>query len=103
MLAFGMKAPPEWSHDDCVMYESAREILSSLVGFRSMWIAREEAKAEPDASLIAAWEAETDELVAQMRGLLVTDRDRVDHVRKKLGPEVKRLIAEERERLDDPG
>lgn len=93
-----MRPEPEWTHEECVNYESAREIITSLIGFRSLWIGREEAKASPDVEKIQAWERETDDLVLELRGLLVTDREHVDRVRDACGAVVRQLVAEERAR-----
>ena len=91
-----MRPAPAWSHEECVKYESAPEIITSLIGFRSLWIAREEARPVPDREKIAAWERETGELVIELRGLVVTDRKRVDRIRDTHGPTVRQLVAEER-------
>ncbi|HEX5659936.1 MAG TPA: hypothetical protein VFX59_22225 [Polyangiales bacterium] len=77
-------------------YESAREIITSLMGFRSLWMGRERAKATVDLDQIARWQQERAELARKLRGLSVTDLETVDGIRKQYGPEVRRLEAIER-------
>lgn len=90
---------PDWTHEECVNYEVAREILTSLIGFRSLWIEREEALAQPDRSKIATWLGEMEAFARQQRGLQVTDRERVAQLRDEYGPIVKELVAAERARV----
>ncbi|WP_323004837.1 hypothetical protein [Denitromonas sp.] len=87
-------AQPQWTHDDCVNYESARELITELMAFRSEWIARERAKAEPDLPVIERWKAERGAYAAELRGLDVTDRENITRIRRDYGAEVRRLAAE---------
>jgi hypothetical protein len=91
-----MSGRESWTHDKCVQYESARETVTSLMGYRSLWIARERAKASPNEPLIATWRAERAALARELRGLVVTDVARVSRLRSEYGPEVQRLVAAER-------
>lgn len=77
-------------------YESAREIITSLMGFRSLWMGRESAKPTADQERIAAWQKERAALAKQLRGLSVTDMVTVDRIREEYGPVLRRLVAEER-------
>ena len=88
-----MRPEPKWSHEDCVKYESAREIITSLIAFRSKWIAAEERSAAPHADRIAQWSAEQRGYAQELRGLHVEDRQRVNRIREEYGAEVKRLRA----------
>ncbi len=84
---------PQWTHDDCVNYESARELITELMAFRSEWIARERSKPIPDLSAIECWKAERGAYAAELRGLDVTDRENIARIRRDYGTEVRRLTA----------
>lgn len=81
----------EWTHEECVEYEVARETLGGLIGYRSAWIGKEEAKPNPDRAAIARWEVETDSLVAELRGLDVRGRENIARVLRDYGAELRRL------------
>ncbi|MDD3445955.1 MAG: hypothetical protein PHS60_11120 [Zavarzinia sp.] len=89
----------EWTHEECVEYEVARETLGGLIGYRSAWIDVEGAKPIPDRAAIARWEAETDNLVAELRGLDVRDRANVARILRDYGGELRRLNG----RPESPG
>lgn len=84
---------PEWTHEECVDYEVARETITALIGFRSEWIHQEQQKPAPDQASIARWEAETDAFVQELRGLDVRDRANIARIHRDYGAEVKRLNA----------
>lgn len=82
---------PQWTHEDCVNYESARELITHLMAFRSEWIARERAKTAPDLAAIECWSAERSTYAAELRGLDVTDRENIARIRRDYGAEIRRL------------
>jgi hypothetical protein len=82
---------PEWTHEDCVQYEVAREAITALMAFRSQWIFDEQQKPAPDLETIAGWRAERSQLAAQLQGLDVRDKDTVKRICREYGPEIKRL------------
>ena len=82
---------PKWTHEDCVNYESARELITHLMAFRSEWIARERAKVAPDLVAIERWNAERGSYAAELRGLDVTDRENIARIRRDYGAEIRRL------------
>lgn len=84
---------PKWTHEDCVNYESARELITHLMAFRSEWIGRERAKAAPDLVAIERWNAERGAYAAELRGLDVTDRENIARIRRDYGAEIRRLSA----------
>jgi hypothetical protein len=84
---------PEWTHDQCVDYESARECLTSLLAFHSRWIEEERQRPVPDVEKIAAWHAETARLAEVQQSLSIHDPETVARVRREYGAEVKRLRA----------
>ena len=86
-------AQPQWTHADCVNYESARELITELMAFRSEWIGLERAKALPDLSEIERWKTERGVYAAELRGLDVTDRETIARIRRDYGAEVRRLAA----------
>ena len=86
----------QWSHDDCVNYESARELIVLLMAYRSEWISRERLKLQPDLALIASWSAERSAYAGELRGLDVGDRDNIARIRRDYGAEARRLAALER-------
>jgi hypothetical protein len=85
--------PLEWTHEECVSYESARELITYLMAFRSEWIGCEQAKPEPDLEAIERWKAERGAYAAELRGLDVTDRENITRIRRDYGAEAKRLGA----------
>jgi len=84
---------PQWTQDDCVNIESARDLITQLMAFRSEWIAVERAKSEPDVSVIERWRAERSAYAAELRGLDVTDREHIVRICRDYGAEVRRLAA----------
>ena len=86
-------AQPQWTHEDCVNYESARELITELMAFRSEWIGCERAKTVPDLSAIERWKIERGAYAAELRGLDVTDRENIARIRRDHGAEVRRLAA----------
>lgn len=84
---------PKWTHEDCVNYESARELITHVMAYRSEWIARERAKAAPDLSAIERWKAERGAYAAELRGLDVTDRENIARIRRDYGAEIRRMSA----------
>lgn len=84
---------PKWTHEDCVNYESARELITHLMAFRSEWIARERAKTAPDLETIERWNAERGAYAAELRELDVTDRENIARIRRDYGAEIRRLSA----------
>jgi hypothetical protein len=87
-----------WTHEECVDYEVAREIITSLMGFRSLWMGREEAKPAPDLAQIEAWKRELAALALELRGLLVTDVATIARIHDVYGPKARRLVVAERAR-----
>ena len=87
---------PQWSQDDCVNYESARELIGLMMAYRSEWISRERLRPQPDLALVASWTAERSAYAAELRGLDVGDRDNIARIRRDYGAEARRLAALER-------
>ena len=87
----------QWSHDDCVNYESARELIVLLMAYRSEWISRERLRPRPDLALIERWTAERTAYAGELRGLDVGDRENIGRIRRDYGAEARRLAALERE------
>ncbi len=84
---------PKWTHEECVNYESARELITHLMAFRSEWIARERAKIAPDLVAVERWSAQRSSYAAELRGLDVTDRENIARIRRDYGAEIRRLSA----------
>jgi hypothetical protein len=84
---------PEWTQEQAVQYEVAREAITALMAFRSQWIFDEEQRAAPDHAAIERWEAESTALAAELRGLDVRDRERIAQICQTYGAEIKRLDA----------
>ncbi|HKP61488.1 MAG TPA: hypothetical protein VJV78_32385 [Polyangiales bacterium] len=95
-------APPEWSQDQAVKYEVAREAITALMAFRSQWIFDEEGSAAPDLAAIESWRAERAAFAAELRSLDVRDQKTLARICELYGPEIRRLDALElqRERRD---
>jgi hypothetical protein len=97
-----LSARPEWTQEEAIRYEVAREAVTALMAFRSQWIFDEEAKPSADHMLIERWESERAALAAELRGLHVCDHERVARICRVYGAEIRRLDALEaqRERCD---
>jgi hypothetical protein len=85
---------PEWTHEDCVQYEVARESITALMAYRSQWIFDEQQKPAPDAAAIHRWRAERAQYAAELRGLDVRDRALIARVCRDYGAEIRRLDAQ---------
>lgn len=84
---------PEWTQDESIEYEVARESITALISFRSQWLFDEEAKPSPDQAAIERWRGESAALAAELHGLHVGDRERIARICREYGPEIKRLDA----------
>jgi hypothetical protein len=89
---------PEWTQEQAVQYEVARESITALISFRSQWIFDEEAKRAPDQVAIGRWEGESAALAAELQGLDVRDHELVARICREYGAEIKRLDALETQR-----
>jgi hypothetical protein len=87
----GGERAPEWTHEDCVAYEVAREAITGLLAYRSQWIFDEQRKPAPDPGAIERWRAERSHYAAALRGLDVRDGERIARVRRDYGAELRRL------------
>ncbi|OAD23834.1 hypothetical protein THIOM_000323 [Candidatus Thiomargarita nelsonii] len=83
----------EWTQDDCVNLESAREILNGLIGFRVKWIRTEKEKIPPNKTSLAKWEKEKAALIEERKRLNVLEQDNVSKIRCVYGAMLKRLMA----------
>lgn len=100
-LSSAQTRPPEqWTHEECVDYEVARECIGGLIAIRSKWIYNEEKKLSPDLEAIARWDAEIDTYVQERRGLDLHDHENIARIRRDYGAEIRRLHAEETQRLN---
>ncbi len=70
--------------DSAVCYESARETISHLIAIRVNEVAREEAKAQPDAQVLQQLEADIARLGLERR-YLMSGTPEVDRVRREYG------------------
>jgi beta-lactamase class D len=82
----------EWTQDDCVNFESAREILSGLIGFRTKWIRAERDKIQPKTTDIAKWKKEKATFIEERRSLNVLQQENVSRIQRVYGTELKRLM-----------
>jgi len=83
----------EWTPDDCVNLESAREILNGLIGFRVKWLRTEKQKNQPNKTSITQWETEKVTFLEKRRHLNVLEQDNLSKIRVVYGAELKRLMA----------
>ena len=91
-------AQAEWTQEQAVQYEVAREAITALIAFRSQWVFDEEGRPSPDHVAIERWNAESAALAAELKGLDVRDHERVARICREYGPEIQRLDALEAER-----
>jgi hypothetical protein len=84
---------PQWTHDDCVQYEVAREAITGLMAFRSQWIFDEQQKQQPDDTAIQEWRRQRAQLASELQGLDVTDRATNDRICREYGAEIQRLAT----------
>ena len=82
----------EWTQDDCVNLESAREILSGLIGFRVRWIRAEKEKTQPNQTNIDKWAQEKATFIGKRRRVNVLDQDNISKIQRVHGVELKRLM-----------
>jgi hypothetical protein len=82
----------EWTQDDCVNFESAREILSGLIGFRVKWIRAERDEIQPKTSNITKWEKEKTTFIEERRCLNVLEQNNVSRIQRVYGTELKQLM-----------
>ncbi|RKZ85499.1 MAG: hypothetical protein DRR19_16280 [Candidatus Parabeggiatoa sp. nov. 1] len=82
----------EWTQDDCVNFESAREILSGLIGFRVKWIRYEREQIQPKTTDITKWEKEKATFIEERRRLNVLEQDNVSRIQRVYSTELKRLM-----------
>ena len=82
---------PEWTQDESIRYEVAREAITALMAFRSQWIFEEEEKPLPDKMAIEQWETERAQFASELHGLSVYDQRKLASICRRYGPEIKRL------------
>jgi hypothetical protein len=85
---------PEWTHDECVDYEVARECIVEMIAVRSAWLDAERQKASPDETAMAQWSADQSAYFAELRALSIYDPANSARVCREYGPELKRLRAQ---------
>ena len=89
---------PEWTQEQAVQYEVARESIATLMAFRSQWIFDEEHAGSPDLTAIARWRSERAVLAAELKGLDIRDQELIARICDTYGAEIRRLGALEQQR-----
>ena len=79
----------QWTQDQAVAFECAREVITNLMAIYSGRISHESAKALPDTNLIAELRANRSELANERVALHVGDDSDVARIRKEYGAAVR--------------
>lgn len=87
------RPPEQWTHEECVNYEVARECIGNLIAIRSKWLRNERKKAFPDSEAIARWKAEMSKYAQERRGLDMRDQEKIIRIGREYGAEIRRLHA----------
>lgn len=80
---------PQWTQDEAVAFECARECITDMMGICSTAIADEEAKQSPDAVRLASLENELTKLARERAGLSVKDGEHVAQIRSTYGAQIR--------------
>ena len=84
-------ALPEWTQEEAVHYEVARECITDMIAVRSAWLEAERQKDAPNTASIERWADERKRYVEELRALSIRDPENSNRVCREYGPELKRL------------
>lgn len=84
---------PEWTHEECVDYEVARECVTELIAHRNSWIYQKQRKENPDRAIIERWEGQARQYMKEIDYLSVKDSANIERIQRDYGLECKRLMA----------
>ena len=79
----------QWTQEEAVAFECAREVITDLMAIHTGQIAEESGKLAPDAARLAVLRAERSRLAQERAGLHVGDHSDVARVRAEYGAMVR--------------
>jgi len=75
----------QWTQDEAIAFECAREAITDLMAIQTGQIAQEGSKAAPDAGRLASLRAERSRLAQERTALHLDDLDAVARIRSEYG------------------
>jgi hypothetical protein len=84
----------QWTQEEAIDYECAREVITDLIAIHSRQIAEESRKEYPDAERLESLRAERSRLFREQTGLRVKDHAGIARVRAEYGARVRAWRAE---------
>ncbi|MDY0134401.1 MAG: hypothetical protein RBS14_01780 [Atribacterota bacterium] len=75
----------QWTQDEAIAFECAREVITDLMGIQSGEIQLEENKPKPDQARIDGFKAELSRLFKERAALTVTNQPEIARVRSEYG------------------
>jgi predicted transcriptional regulator len=91
-----VKTVQQWTQDEAVAYECAREVITHLRAILTSEIADEESKPEPDAMRLESLRTEWERLFHERANLHVGNHQEVARVRKEYGARVRAWMEGEK-------
>jgi len=86
----------QWTQDEAIAYECAREAITHLRAILTSEISDEEKKSEPDAQRIASMRAESTQLFRERETLSVKDHEQIARIRQEYGARIRAWNDEHR-------
>ena len=83
----------EWTQDEAIAYECAREVITHLRAILTGEIAEENRKEQPDAQKLERLHAESSRLFRERAQLHVKDHEEIARVRAEYGARVRAYMA----------
>jgi len=79
----------QWTQEDVIAFESARECITHLMAIQSSLLYEEEKKSKPDQARIDGFKAELSRLLKERAALNVTNQTEIVRVRSECGARVR--------------
>jgi len=79
----------QWTQDEAIAFECARECITDLMGIQSGLLCEEENKPNPDQASIDKFKAELSKLFRERTALTVTNQTEIARVRSEYGAMVR--------------
>jgi hypothetical protein len=84
----------EWTQDEAIDYECAREVITDLRAILISQIYEESKKPQPDAELVERWEAESQRLFRERANLHVHNHVEIARIHAEYGARIRAWRAE---------
>lgn len=85
-----------WTQDEAIAFECAREAITEMMAIQTGQLAKEAAKATPDANRLASIRAERSRLARQRTALHVNDLQDIARIRAEYGAFIRAWREEHR-------